>query len=92
MRNRKRLVAKDFRREGVYNRTEKPSVTFCGEEEQRNEREGAFLKQKSRRKRYKACDDVVWVRRFELPASGRITSLRSEDRPAHAFQAIHRMA
>jgi len=34
--NRKRLVAKDFRCEGVYNRAENPSVTFCGEEPQRN--------------------------------------------------------
>ncbi len=33
---RKRLAAKDFRREGVYNRTENPSVTFCGKEERRN--------------------------------------------------------
>ena len=35
--NRKKLVAKGFRREGVYNRAENPSETFFGEEEQRSE-------------------------------------------------------
>ena len=34
--NRKRLVANQSRREGVYNRAGDVSVTFCGEEERRN--------------------------------------------------------
>ncbi len=56
---RKRLLATASRREGVYNRTGEPSETFCGKEEQRNERETTFdAVQKSRRKRYAACDDV----------------------------------
>jgi hypothetical protein len=32
-RSRKKSVTKVFRCEGVYNRAEKPSMTFCGEEE-----------------------------------------------------------
>ena len=58
-RTRKRLVATGRRREGVYNRTGEPSVTFCGKEEQRHERALTF--EKSRSKRYKACSDVVGV-------------------------------
>ena len=36
--NRKKLVATAQRRERIYKRTAEPSVTFCGEEEQRNGR------------------------------------------------------
>ena len=36
--NRKKLVATAKRRERIYKRTAEPSVTFCGEEEQRNGR------------------------------------------------------
>ena len=35
---RKKLVARAKRRERIYKRTAEPSVTFCGEEEQRNGR------------------------------------------------------
>ena len=56
---RKRVVAKQSRREGVYNRTGDLSVLFCEKEEQRNERTDDFsVKRKSRRKRCAACDDV----------------------------------
>ena len=36
--NRKKLVATAKRCERIYKRTAEPSVTFCGEEEQRNGR------------------------------------------------------
>ena len=49
------MVAKQSRREGVYNRTGDLSVTCFGKEEQRNECEAI----KNRRKRYIACDDVA---------------------------------
>ncbi len=67
-RTRKKLVATANRREGVYNRTGKPSVTFCGKATQRNERTGNFSI-KSRRKRYEACGDVVGMTGFEPAAS-----------------------
>ena len=51
------MVAKQSRREGVYNRTGDLSVTCFGKEEQRNECEAI----KNRRKRYVACDDVAGV-------------------------------
>ena len=54
---RNRVVAKQSRREGVYNRTGDLSVICFGEEEQRNECEAI----KNRRKRYVACDDVAGV-------------------------------
>ena len=58
---RNRVVAKQSRREGVYNRTGDLSVICFGEEEQRNECEAI----KNRRKRYVACDDVAGVAGFE---------------------------
>ena len=58
---RNRVVAKQSRREGVYNRTGDLSVICFGEEEQRNECEAI----KNRRKRYVACDDVVDVNGLE---------------------------
>ena len=61
---RNRVVAKQSRCEGVYNRTGDLSVICFGEEEQRNECEAI----KNRRKRYVACDDVVGVTRLELAA------------------------
>ena len=45
----KKLVATGRRGESVYNRTDEPSVTFCGKEEQRNGRMAYFCK-KSRSK------------------------------------------
>ena len=54
---RNRVVAKQSRCEGVYNRTGDLSVICFGEEEQRNECEAI----KNRRKRYVACDDVAGV-------------------------------
>ena len=54
---RNRVVAKQSRREGVYNRTGDLSVICFGKEEQRNECEAI----KNRRKRYVACDDVAGV-------------------------------
>ena len=35
--SRKKLIETASRREGIYNRTDERNVTFCGEEEQRNE-------------------------------------------------------
>ena len=58
---RNRVVAKQSRREGVYNRTGDLSVICFGEEEQRNECEAI----KNRRKRYVACDDVAGVAGFD---------------------------
>ena len=58
---RNRVVAKQSRCEGVYNRTGDLSVICFGEEEQRNECEAI----KNRRKRYVACDDVVDVNGLE---------------------------
>ncbi len=58
---RNRVVAKQSRCEGVYNRTGDLSVICFGEEEQRNECEAI----KNRRKRYVACDDVAGVAGFE---------------------------
>ena len=48
----KKLVASAWRREGVYNRTGEPSVTFCAKEEQQRER--ALIFEKSRSKRHAA--------------------------------------
>ena len=62
---RKRLAAAASRCEGVYNRAGKPSVTFCGKEEQRRERALIFVKNRS--KLYKACSDVAEKGRLELP-------------------------
>ena len=45
-RNRKRLVATADRYERVYKRIGERSVTFCGEEAQRNEREMTFCENK----------------------------------------------
>ena len=42
---RKKLVATVSRREGVYNRTGEPSVTFCEKEEQVSGRMAYFLSQ-----------------------------------------------
>ena len=53
----KKLVASAWRREGVYNRTGEPSVTFCAKEELRRACALIFVK-KNRSKRYKACSDV----------------------------------
>ena len=58
---RNRVVAKQSRCEGVYNRTGNLSVICFGEEEQRNECEAI----KNRRKRYVACDDVAGVAGFD---------------------------
>ena len=47
MRTRKRLVATAFRSEGVYNRAEKPSVTFCGKEARLRKGTAAFSSTRS---------------------------------------------
>ena len=47
----KKLVASAWQREGVYNRTGEPSVTFCAKEEtQRNELAGSFCKNVCRKR------------------------------------------
>ena len=63
---RNRVVAKQSRREGVYNRTgELDACLFTKKEEQRYERTLIFEKNQS--KRYKACSDVVRRKGFEPP-------------------------
>ena len=97
---RKKLVATVFRREGVYNRAEKPSVTFCGEEERRSGRAMTFYK-KSRRELSEVRDDdgaddqirtdylvitndVLYLLSYISAATRIITNTRSECK--HFFQ------
>ena len=54
------MVAKQSRREGVYNRTGDLSVTCFGKEERRREG-GMDFSIKSRHERYKVRDDVERV-------------------------------
>ena len=56
---RNRVVAKQSRCDGVYNRTGDLSVICFGKEERRRERGMAFSNKKSRHERYKVRDDVV---------------------------------
>ena len=56
---RKKLAATTNRREGVYNRTGKPSVTFCEKEEQGSGRMAYFLSQtKNKPEQSELCSDV----------------------------------
>ncbi len=57
----KKVVATASRREGVYNRTGKPSVTFCERGEARK-RADDFLHKKS--KQSELCFDVVGMTGF----------------------------
>lgn len=66
-RTRKKLVATASRREGVYNRTGEPSVTFCEKEEQGSGRMVYFLSQtKNKSEQSELCSDVACPERFEL--------------------------
>ena len=68
-RTRKKLVATASRREGVYNRTGEPSVTFCEKEEQVSGRMAYFLSQtKNKSEQSELCSDVVEAGRIELPS------------------------
>ena len=60
--NSQKVGSNRGRREGIYNRTGEPSVTFCEKEQQR---ECALVFIKNRSKRCIACSDVAekeWVR------------------------------
>ena len=63
---RKKLVAKVFRRESVYNRAEKPSETFCGKESWRRgrrrgaaSRDGTYVTKRSGVDTERASDDFL---------------------------------
>ena len=68
-RTRKKLVAtanRRDRREGVYNRTGEPSVTFCEKEEQGSGRMAYFLSQtKNKPEQSELCSDVARPEGFE---------------------------
>ena len=71
----KRLAATVFRREGVYNRTEKRSVTFFGKEERRNKAMRRFVYTiKNRRELSEARDDVVRVEITDSAANDHISN------------------
>ena len=86
---RNRVVAKQSRCEGVYNRTGDLSVICFGEEEQRNECEAI----KNRRKRYVACDDVAGVAGFDkasLVACNNFMSLLLRKRWTNRFESCRK--
>ena len=86
---RNRVVAKQRRCEGVYNRTGDLSVICFGEEEQRNECEAI----KNRRKRYVACDDVAGVAGFDkasLVACNNFMSLLLRKRWTNRFESCQK--
>ena len=86
---RNRVVAKQSRREGVYNRTGDLSVTCFGKEEQRNECEAI----KNRRKRYVACDDVAGVAESDkasLVACNNFMSLLLRKRWTNRFESCRK--
>ena len=56
---RKKVVATESRREGVYNRTGEPSVPFCEKEEQGSVQTIFYIKRKSEQS--ELCSDVVGV-------------------------------
>ncbi len=65
-RTHKKLVATANRREGVYNRTGEPSVTFCEKEEQGSRRMAYFLSQtKNKPEQSELCSDMVEARGVE---------------------------
>ena len=83
------MVAKQSRREGVYNRTGDLSVICFGNEEQRNECEAI----KNRRKRYVACDDVAGVAESDkasLVACNNFMSLLLRKRRTNRFESCRK--
>ncbi len=67
-RTRKKLVATANRREGVYNRTGEPSVTFCEKEEQGSGRMAYFLSQtKNKPEQSELCSGLVRPEGLEPP-------------------------
>ena len=68
-RTRKKPVATASRREGVYNRTGEPSVTFT---KRRNKGAGGWLifcrRQKNKPEQNSICSDVARLEGFEPPA------------------------
>ena len=66
-RTRKKLVATASRREGVYNRTGEPSVTFCEKEEQVSGRMAYFLSQtKNKSEQSELCSDVERLHKKDI--------------------------